>query len=53
MTLQKHGRYTQWQFVKSNAIIEGLTAANVKLQQKVESSESRISNLKTDCNKQD
>ena len=38
---------------KVNAIIEGLTAENVKLQQKVESSKSRISNLKTDCNKQD
>ena len=38
---------------KVNAIIEGLAAEDVKLQQKVESSKSRISNLKTDCNKQD
>ena len=36
-----------------DAIIEGLRAENLKLQQKVESLESRISKLETDCNKQD
>ena len=34
-------------------IIEGLRAENLKPQQKVESLESRISKLETDCNKQD
>ena len=36
-----------------DAIIEGLRAENLKLQQKIESLESRISKLETDCNKQD
>ena len=36
-----------------DAIIEGLKAGNLKLQQKVESLDSRISKLETDCNKQD
>ena len=36
-----------------DAITEGLKAENLKLQQKVESLESRISKLETDCNKQD
>ena len=36
-----------------DAIIKGLRAENLKLQQKVESLESRISKLETDCNKQD
>ena len=36
-----------------DAIIEGLRAENLKLQQKVKSLESRISKLETDCNKQD
>ena len=36
-----------------DAIVEGLRAENLKLQQKVESLESRISKLETDCNKQD
>ena len=36
-----------------DTIIEGLRAENVKLQQKVESVESRISKLKTNFNKQD
>ena len=35
------------------AIIEGLSAEHLKLQQKVESLKSRISTLETDCNKQD
>ena len=35
-----------------DAIIEGLKAENLKLQQKAESLESKISKLKTDCNKQ-
>ena len=37
----------------SKAIIEGLRTQNLKLQHKVESLESRISKLKTDCKKQD
>ena len=36
-----------------DAIIEALRAENLKLQQKVGSLNSRISKLKTDCNKQD
>ena len=36
-----------------DAIIEALRAENLKLQQKVASLNSRISKLKTDCNKQD
>ena len=35
------------------AIIEGLSAEHLKVQQKVESLKSRISTLETDCNKQD
>ena len=36
-----------------DAIIEALRAENLKLQQKLASLNSRISKLKTDCNKQD
>ena len=36
-----------------NATIGGLRAENLKLQRKVESLESRISKLETDCNKHD
>ena len=36
-----------------DAIIERQRVENLKLQQKVESLESRISKLETDCNKQD
>ena len=36
-----------------DAIIEWLRAENLKLQRKVESLESRISKLETDCDKQD
>ena len=36
-----------------DAIIEGLRAENLKLQQKVESLETRISKIEADCNKQD
>ena len=36
-----------------DAIIEGLRAVNLKLQQKVEWLDCRISKLETDCNKQD
>ena len=36
-----------------DAIIKGLRAENLKLQQKFELLESRISKLETDCNKQD
>ena len=36
-----------------DAIIERLRAENLKLQQKVESLESRISKLETNCNKHD